>query len=386
MAGSTAPGVGEAVSELQQALQQVDPVFVLAFHSVQYDAEPLAAALTTAFPGARCVAISTTGEILGDAVRVGSITAFAIGGRARVAVESIPDLRRWRFAEGAALLGRLTDALGLAPTSLHPERHLLLVFADGISGGDELLLGALRELAPSVPLVGASAADDHRFVQTWTSVDGRAHHNSAVVVLLEPALIFRTFAVHHYRARGEKVVVTRSDPERRLVHELDGWDAVARFARLSGIDEDVLRNEPDAAGGSPVQLARRSAEGLRLRAAMSTRGDALVMAGSVEEGAILDVVEAGDIVAATRIGVQEALGSLPGRAQALLLFDCGGRVAFAQRQRVLEATSRAMSQAPAVGMCTYGEYHGARLLNLTLTGVAFSESAATAGGRDGVAD
>lgn len=371
LAGSGAAEVQAAVRELQVALAPVEPVLVLAFHSVRHPASELALRLRRAFPAARTVAVSTTGEVLGRQQREGTVVAWGIGGGARVAVEAIRDVGAWRYAEGPALLGRLTDRLGLAPSDLHPERHLLLVFADGLTGGDELLLAALRELAPSVPLVGASAADDFRYHRTWTSLDGIASPRSAVVVLLEPALPFRTFAVHHYRPRGHRAVVTASDPARRLLLGLDGWSAVEGYSRISGTPVEVLRSDPEAASRQAVQLARRGQDGLRLRAAMAVRGDALVMAGSVEEGAILEVVEAEDIVAATERGVREALTALPGRPQALLLFDCGGRVAFARHRGLLDQTRAAASLAPAVGMCTYGEYHGARLLNLTLTGVAF---------------
>lgn len=371
VAASTASDTEDAVGELRRALGSNSPSFVLVFHSPRHDSARVAKAVAEAFPMARTAGCSTTGEIFGGQLRSGSMSALAFSSGAQVAVEAIPDLNRWRFADGPALMGRLAADLGTGPRDLRPNRDLLIVLADGLSGGDELLLSALCELAPGLDLVGANAADDNHFRRTWTFCDGVSRPDSAVVALVQPNVPFRPFAVHHYRLRGERVIVTRSDPARRRISELNGFPAVDEFCRIAGLDVDAVRADPDQLAAQPVQLAVRFGDTWHIRGVMTMRDDDLILAGSVEDGAILEVAEAGELIASTISGLEQALDQLPGAAQSMLLFNCGGRVSIARHQDLVQELGSAMCPLPATGMSTYGELYGANLVNFTLTGVVF---------------
>ncbi len=376
VAASTASSTSDAVDEIRQQLAGMQPALVLVFHSLHHPAERIARLVQQAFPLSTTLGCSTTGEVSNGELRSGSISALALGAGARAAVESIPDVSTWRYEDGPALVSRLAMGIGVAPTRLRANRDLLIVLADGLTGGDELLLAALRELAPTLPVVGGNAADDNRFEQTWTFCDGVASPGSAVVALVQPGLPFHAFAVHHYRLRGEKLVITRSDPARRLVGEINGFPALEEFCRIAGLDVDDVRADPFVLSGQPVQLALRAGHDWVIRGAMAVQGEDLVLAGSVEEGAILEVVEGGDIVGATVDGIDDALDALGTAPQAMLLFDCGGRWNIAARQQVAAEVATAMCPVPAAGMATYGEMYGARLLNFTLTGVVFGRPVA----------
>ncbi|RME28184.1 MAG: hypothetical protein D6798_02955 [Deltaproteobacteria bacterium] len=385
VAASVESATPDAVEEIRRSLAPVNPSLVVVFHSTRHAAEQVARLVRDAFPGATTLGCSTTGEIGDGRLRRGAMSAMAFGRAARAAVEAIPDVASWRYEDGPALLSHLAAGIGAAPTRLRPDRHLLIVLADGLSGGDELLLTSLRELAPGLEVVGGNAADDNRFEQTWTFCNGVASPSSGVVALVEPGLPFHAFAVHHYQLRGEKLVVTRSDPARRRVGELNGFPAVDEFCRVAALDPADVRADPSILSSQPVQLALRAGMDWVIRGAMAARGSDLVLAGSVEEGAILEVVEGGDLVGATMDGVDHAIQTLDAPPQAMLLFDCGGRWNIAARSHLTDELAAATCPVPAAGMATYGEMCRGRLLNYTLTGVVFGHPV-PAPARRGAAD
>jgi len=372
VASSYEPSTEGAVAELHAILGGDRPALVLFFHSPGHPASVVASLAQAAFPGAVTAGCSTMGEICDGQFVRGGMVAMAFSGAARVAAEGIADLSPWRFEQGAALVGRLCAGLGCTPAQLRPDRHLLLTLLDGLSGSDELLLTAIMDAVPGLPLVGGCAADDERFEATWTFLDGQAGCGGAVVLLVEPGVPFVPFALHHYRPTGQRVVVTCADPARRLVLELDGWPAVDAYARLCGLPAERFAERPDLLLGQAVQFGVRTGDTRFVRGVMTARGDALVLAGAVEEGEILEVMEATDLVESTREGLAGVLDTLGAPVAALLLFSCGGRFHAAERAGELEPLAQAMAVAPVAGMSTYGEHFGSLLLNYTLTGVAFA--------------
>lgn len=377
VAFSQAPETSRAVHELRRELQPCGPALVMVFHSTAHAAEVVAGLVSEAFPGATTLCCTTMGEVGGGRFLRGGMAAIAFGGAARAAVAMVPDLRTWRFGEGAALIGQLCTRMGLSVEELTAERHLFLTLVDGLSGFDELLLTAIADVAPGVPVVGACAADDGRFEQTLISLGPQVLSGAALLVLLEPGLPFQPFAVHHFRPTGEKVVVTRADPARRRVSELDGWPAVERYAQLCGLPRDHFQHHRADVLGLNTQFAVGGQGHGCLRGVMAIRDQELVMAGAVEEGELLEVVEGHALVEGTTQALAELRPSgAPITDQVeqarLLLFSCGGRFAAAQRAGSVEALGRAMAPVPAVGFSTYGEHYGASLVNYTLTGVAFA--------------
>ncbi|MCK6504370.1 FIST C-terminal domain-containing protein [Myxococcota bacterium] len=379
VAWSQAPDTRQAVDEVCRELAAAAPSLVLVFHSTAHPAEVVADQVAGAFSQAITACCTTMGELGGGRFLRGAIAAIGFGGPARAAAVLIPDLRSWRFQEGAALIGSLCDSLGLAPGRLTPGRHLFLTLVDGLSGFDELLLTAISDVAPGVPVVGGCAADDGRFQQTLVSLGRQTMSGAALLVLLEPGVPFHPFAVHHFRPTGAKVVVTRADPARRRVSELDGWPAVSRYARLCGLPADHFQRNPSDVLGLNTQFAVGGQGQDCLRGVMAIRDQELVMAGAVEEGELLEVVAGDELVESTTRALSVAVESSAGTAGAragvrLLLFSCGGRFAAAHRTGLVEALGQAMAPVPSVGFSTYGEHFGASLVNYTLSGVAFGAS------------
>lgn len=342
---------------------------VLYFASTAHAMDRLARAVRGAFPWARTAGCSTMGEIGALGLTTGGLSAAGLGGELLVGAAML-NLRAFHFDDGAQLVLDLSSQLGLAPSQLSPTRHVFVTLTDGLSGREEILVASLNTHAPGIPLVGGSAGDDFRMEHTWVALDGHARTEGAVVLLLEPRVPFHAFHGHHFHPTDERVVVTRADPERRLVQEINGYSAVEVIAGILDVPEEYLREEPhEALVNNPVTLGFRVGGEVCLRTVMSLRGDDVILGGAVSEGSVLRVMAAGDLVGETASGLERALDGLGVPPAGQILFSCGGRLWEAESEGLLDDLAAAMTGVPTAGFTTYGEQFGPLQVNHTLTGL-----------------
>ena len=358
----------ELAAALERTLRPCEPNLILFFAHPRHDFAALSASIQERFPDAISAGCTTMGEIGPTGFTQGAVVGLGLGPPCRAAAVVVPELGKFRFEDGARLAAELAAQLGLEASGIVPGRHVLVTLTDGLSGMEEILVASLGTCLPMVPLVGGSAGDADRFQRTLVALCGEAHTGAAVVLLFEPSVPFHPFQLHHYRPTSGRVVVTRAVPQRRLVSRLNGRPAAVVLAELYGTDLDEVR-----AGGLP-ELARHGLQfgfhvrdNYYIRSVMTLQGDALLLGGAVEEGAILTVMRAGDIVAATRDGVAAAEASLGCEAAVMLAFSCGGRLLEAHTRGVLESFEAATCRLPCVGFTTYGEQFGPMQVNHTLT-------------------
>ena len=362
------------VRALEARLGASAPSLLLYFVSSRADFAGIARAIAERYPGVPSAGCTTCGEVGPAGCTTQGVSLAALRPPARAAVALIEDLSSLRFEQGAEVLARLAAQLELRSFQLHPARHALLTFTDGLSGAEEVLIASLSEHAPGIPLVGGSAGDDFRFVRTFTGAQGKVASNAAAVVLLEPNAPFHPFHLHHYHAHGRDTVVTDAEPGRRIVRRLDGFPATRVLADLLALSESALHADPRAVVERLAPVFGFHAAGtLHLRSVMNIDGSALLMGGAVETGTILQQMRAGDLVAQTRAGVSRALALLPQPA-GMLLFNCGGRIWEATTQGRIGELAAAMQTDIAAGFTTYGEQFGPLQVNHTLTGLVLGRA------------
>jgi hypothetical protein len=98
-------------------------------------------------------------------------------------------------------------------------------------------------------------------------------------------------------------------------------------------------------------------------------GTALQMACAIDEGVVLRMTRAGDLVATTREALDRA-SSQVGGIRGLIAFNCLGRYIEAEARGLLDDLGRVYEAHPVVGFNTYGEQYYALHMNHTLTGLA----------------
>lgn len=372
VAASVQSDTRAAVAEIAAQLGDAEPALVLVFHSPEHDGAVVAAAIDEAFPDATTAGCSSTGEMGPLGLTDGGVSAFAIGGAARAAARIIQDEAAFVFSQSQSLLGSLAAGIGRERGELGANRHVVLSFCDGLSNAEENVAASLSLAAPELPMVGGSAADDMNLVETSVFLDGVCHRASSLVLLVEPGVPFRHFAIHNFVATDRRVVVTSSDA-RRLV-SLDGWPATRVYAELVDLEPEALEADPMLPLALDVVFGIRAGSELFLRSPMKADGNELLMHGPVYEGDVLRVMRGDRLVEGTSEAFQaqvQAMSDAGHTPAGLLLFNCGGRLNQAKCAGEVEGLASAMSPVPAAGFSTYGEQFGPLLVNHTVTGVLF---------------
>jgi hypothetical protein len=186
----------------------------------------------------------------------------------------------------------------------------------------------------------------------------------------------RAFRKQHARACGPHMVVTRAEPDRRLVRELNAAPAALEYARLVGVRPDELGAEIFALR----PLLVRSGGEFHVRAVQRALPDgSLIFYCAIDTGLVLTLGEDCDQLE----GAQALFNSLRaelGEIDRVLAFNCvlNGMVARARQQQ--RELSQLFSANRVIGFDTFGEQSWGLHVNQTFTGLAF---AAPAAGPDG---
>jgi hypothetical protein len=240
-----------------------------------------------------------------------------------------------------------------------------MLLVDGLCREEDALVAAIAPALGATPLFGGSAGDGLDFARAPVIAGGRLREGAAVLAVVRTRCDVEVFRFDNFRPTPRRMVVTRADPEARLVHELNAEPAAAEYARVAGLDP--YRLDPHAFAAHPVVV--RLGGRHHVRAIQKAEGDgALRFFSAIEEGLVLTLAEQVDIVAHLR-GALEGL-SRQGRPDAILGFDCILRKLEAEQAQAGRALSRVLAEHGVVGFSTYGEQHNGLHVNQTFTGVA----------------
>jgi len=244
-----------------------------------------------------------------------------------------------------------------------------LLLIDGLSQREDAVTRTLYNCLPDIPVVGGSTGDDLAFDQSCVFYQGQFYNNSALLVLISTSCPIAPVKSQHFVATEQRLVITRADPERRLVTEINGLPAAAEYARLTGVAVDDLN--PMRFASSPVVVMIEGQEYVRSIRQASPDGS-LTFYCAIEEGLVFRV--------ARSVGLIENLGhSLDivrqtlGTPQVLLAFDCVLRKLEMEQSEDTVKAGLLTRACNTVGFNSYGEQFGGVHVNQTFTGMAIGQ-------------
>lgn len=367
-ARSRDPRSDVAANEIIAALAGTDPSVVVFFAGVKHDGGVLGRALEAAFPGALVVGSSSNGEFCDNGYGKGGVVALGlpgdvIGARAAAMADVSGDINDGVKRAADAISSKLgRDIHGLDPSS----QWVGLALLEGARGREERINEAFGYVAPFLPFVGGSAGDDISFSGTWTWADGTLAADGTAMLVAEMRVPFRAFKTCHFVATDRVVTVTKADPERRLMLELDGEPAASYYARAIGVSPDELSFTHFLKNPLGLMIDGEP----WLRSGVRREGDALFFACSVTTGAKLHFMRARDLVEDTQKKLTRGEAAIGCPPRGAILWNCAYRMLEAQINGVEEAYHKTLSRVVHVGCHSNGESYLGHI-NQTLTGLVF---------------
>lgn len=338
------------------------------FSSARFAPGMVTSALSQACPGLRYAACSTAGEITRSGISEGNLIVILFpAARFRIAAHRISDIRRAGMERIVAQVGEAKRSFVAPGSAVRISNTFALCLIDGLSFAEESVTAALHWGLDDIPLLGGSAGDDMRFGETTLILDGEPASDAALLVLVETQVPFHIFKTDNFVPTPDKLVVTRSDPDRRIVHEFNAAPAAQEYARVIGMDPQSL--SPMSFASHPLVVRVGGEYYCRSVQKMNPDGS-LSFFCAIDDGIVMTVAEPAGMTRTTRAAfdaVRERIGGI----DFVLGFDCVLRRIDARNRQVTHRIAAIYHENKVIGFNTYGEQYLSMHLNQTFTGIAF---------------
>ncbi|MFK7880720.1 FIST N-terminal domain-containing protein [Roseobacter sp.] len=365
---SMSRAVGEAAAARNAAIEidLEETCFVLAFVPGGWDCAVVAQTLDDILGGLPVFGCSTAGQITTQGYETEVLLLMAFP--------------KAHFRCASVLLKPLKP-LSTTTIATQAQRHerkfqhtagwhrLGLIFSDGLTKQEDILISTLETVLGDLPIFGGSAGDGLRFEKTFVLHQGQVHQNSAMLLLLETDLPFQGVGCDHFLPAGNKVVITDADPEERKVFEINGAPAALEYARLVGCAVEDL--SPLIFAENPMLIEYKNNHYVRAISDADENG-ALSFMAAIDDGLIMTLGQGQEIIKTLQTGLR--IRDENGRSPDFILgFDCVLRKLEIEQKQLGRAVSDVLGDARVFGFNTYGEQHCGLHMNQTLVGVAFFE-------------
>ena len=122
----------------------------------------------------------------------------------------------------------------------HMQNNFALLIIDGLSYREEQMVSAIVNALDDIPLIGGSAGDGLNFNNTHIIANQQALTDSATLLLIHSRPSIHIFKSDNFCPTSLKFVVTKADPENRIVLELNAAPAAQTYAEAIGMRIDDL--------------------------------------------------------------------------------------------------------------------------------------------------
>lgn len=358
------PDTASAIRQIASELGHSNPSVTAIFFSSYYDISILEAGISRLFTGP-VICCSTAGEIGEKGYSRFSISAFSICSNV-LSVKLFP-INTVNLSDNNFFPDTVSPVKDfLNKTSDVSTKHFATILLDGLSGMEESLVAGISDSLPDIPIIGGSAGDDLRYDKTYIYIDGKFRSSSALLALFSTSLPFKTFKSQHFSATEKKALVTKADPSKRLVYELNNAPAASVFSRLIGVPKEHLC--ADIFARYPLMLNVNNEYYIRLIRQINN-DDSLSTFCSIIEEEELNIGKPGDIVKELENSFIEVENSI-GPVALTIGFDCVHRRLESNSRRLDFPMKAVFDRYNVIGFNTYGEQINSMHVNQTFTGIA----------------
>lgn len=369
------PGAAAFVDDVAKQAASIDAGFALIFFSqALMNADEISDALRAKLPLLPYAACSTAGEITPVGLQDGQVVCLLFPAEAFSAVSTMV---KGISTSGIHAISGEVEALKRDLADRAQNRHdkmFAMCLIDGLSYAEEAVTSAIYWQLDDIPLIGGSAGDDLKFASTALISNGEVASDAAIIILVSTDIPFQVFKTDNFVATDNKLVVTSSDPDRRIVYEFNARTASEEYASAVGLLPEDLNTMSFASYPTLVRVGGETF----CRSIQKTNGDgSMSYFCAIDDGIVLSIGRAVDMVQATDEALQE-VDSKIGGTDVIIGFDCVLRRLDAVNRQAVRGLSELYRKNHVIGFGTYGEQYHSMHLNQTFTGIAFGKTPAAA--------
>ena len=366
---STAQDEAEAVGELASSIQQSNSSVTLLFASSNYNLNRLGEEIkqTLEEPVIGC---TTSGEITPLGYARNSLSGASIASdELRVFTYLLPSLRQFETERVEGTLNAMKEQLSKTRIETPEARAFGLLLIDGLSLMEERVAALFGNVMEDLAIAGGSAGDDLKLETTYVYSDGKFVSNAAQFALFVTTLPFKVMKTQHFTASEKRLVITKADPEKRIVYEINGRPAAEEYARVIGMEIDELKHFVYFT--SPLMLRVGGENYVRSIQKVNDDGS-LTFFSAIDEGLVLRVAERKNLVDNLQDAFNQVKTEVP-HIKLTIGFDCILRRLEVMDTGLQEEVNEILKKNNVIGFSTYGEQFKTVHINQTFTGIVLGE-------------
>jgi len=359
----------QAADELSSQLGQSPFAFVLVFFSPKMGSSSLIHNLMDILPSTPIYGCSTAGEMTLDGISDEAVVALGFL-ESEFSVEPVffPNLDEFSIRESQSKVHQAVNYFQTSRSALKPHCFALMM-VDGLCFKEEQLVSAFNYGLRDIPLVGGSAGDGKDFKETKIIYNGQLYKNAAILLLIESSCPIHIFKSDSFTPTDIKFVVTKADPEKRIVYELNAMPAATAYANALGMREEDL----DQITFASHPLSVCFGGDCYVRSVQEILEDgAFSFYCAIDEGIVFTLSDIDDMVD----GIEKTFATIHedlGPPQLILGFDCVVRRMMSEINQSKGQISQLFKENHVIGFNTYGEQVRSMHLNLTFSGIAIGQ-------------
>jgi PAS domain S-box-containing protein len=247
---------------------------------------------------------------------------------------------------------------------------VIIFFTNALETSPEAVLKALQKAMPDCIFAGGNAADNARFVGTYTLLETDVYRQGLVAVALHgESLQALQYAFTGWQAIGQSFTVT--DADNNILYSLDNLPVLDIYEKYLG--KHVVAGLPNTAMEFPFMLHQADKIILRSPVGMTPDGRGIILAGDIHPGDKV-IFSFADI----QLLMHNVKPLMPLNHSAVMLYSCAARKTYLGQHIQLE-TRKLGANNNAVGGFFYGEYCSSNqqfdLLNLSTVLLCLTEEA-----------
>ncbi|WP_299676047.1 FIST N-terminal domain-containing protein [uncultured Roseobacter sp.] len=334
------------------------------FSPNRHDLQRICSTAVEIFPETGVTGCTTAGQIGGQGYTEDD-TSVVIALPARHFATETVRIDNLEALEAQSLIDQLVQArTALADQHGDKPNGFSFLLVDGLSLREDVLAATIAPAMGAWPVFGGSSGDGTRFEETWLADGEHLRSGAALVTFVRTDCETRVFSLNHLEPTGRRMIVTKADPERRIVKEINAEPAAREYARIVNKDPDQLDEFTFSA--HPVVVRLGDTHHVRAIQRVNEAGE-LVFFAAIDEGMVLNVAEPQEIAS----HLDQELSKIKAGREDVDIFacDCVLRRIEAEQTQATRDLSEIMARNRVVGFSTYGEQIGPLHVNHTMTGV-----------------
>lgn len=358
------------VSKIIEEIQQPNIKAVIFFYSNNLKEKKIHDKFTNAFPGAYCAGCSMIGGWASTGPIEKGITAMSLSNEEveKVFISFEEDVKNDPKRAANRIINDIKMQLGKEKT-LNPNEYIGLILIDGLCLGEIIMKELTSAVDFSIPIVGGAAADELKFEETLVSYNNKQSGDAVLLMVLQMKVPFYFNHYVHYVPTDKEFLITKAEPEKRIVWEINNKPAAEYYANELGL-KSVDDIEHIHFSTNPL--------GVVIGDAVYTRSPNHVIDGKglqfycfIEAGTKMSLLKKSNIILNANNALKDAQEHLENISGALL-FNCVLRYLEMKDEKKLNDFNNVFSNIPFIGFNTYGEelftHH-----NQTLTAIFFGD-------------